>query len=83
MFRLQLGMIIQTLILITFFLLSNTKKYMFQSYLYQQKTIKNYQNFLKLQFIRMNIKQKLRIKIGEMSIYTQWIVCFSLYKSRC
>ena len=39
---------------------------------YQQKTIKNYENFLaknlKDQCIRMNIKQKVRIKIQQASI---------------
>ena len=39
--------------------------------LYQQKTIKNYQNFLvndlKGHFIPMNIKQKARAKIGQMN----------------
>ena len=39
--------------------------------LYQQKTIKNYQNFLvndlKGHFILMNIKQKARAKIGQMN----------------
>ena len=45
---------------------------MFLSSLYQQKIIKSYQNFLandlKNQFIGMNIKQKLRIKIRQMDI---------------
>ena len=40
--------------------------------LYQEETIKNYQNVLvkdlKDQFIRMNIKQKVRIKIRQMNI---------------
>ena len=40
---------------------------MLQLQLYQQETIKNYQNFLvkdlKDQFIEINIKQKVRIKI--------------------
>ena len=45
---------------------------MFLSSLYQQKTIKNDQNFLakdlKDQCIRMNIKQTVRIKIRQMTI---------------
>ena len=40
--------------------------------LYQEKRIKNYQNFivkdLKDHFITMNIKQKARKKIGQMNI---------------
>ena len=40
--------------------------------LYQEETIKNYQNVLvkdlKDQFIRMNIKPKVRIKIRQMNI---------------
>ena len=43
-----------------------------QSSLYQQKTVRNYQNFLakdlKDQCTGMNIKQKLRTKIQQMSI---------------
>ena len=35
---------------------------------YQQKTIKNYQNLLEDQCIGMNIKPKVRITIGKMSI---------------
>ena len=42
------------------------------SSLHQQKTIKNYQNFLTKSFtdqcIGVNIKQKVRIKIRQMSI---------------
>ena len=57
---------------IILFLLSKTQNYMFQLYLYKQKTIKSYQNFLakdlKVQFIRMNIKQKKRIKIQQMNL---------------
>ena len=45
---------------------------MFLLSLYLLKTIKNYQNFLakdlKDQFIRMNIKQKVRIKIRKINI---------------
>ena len=45
---------------------------MFLFQLYQQETIKNYQNFyvkdLKDQFIEMSIKQKVRIKIRQMNI---------------
>ena len=40
--------------------------------LYQEKRIKNYQNFivkdLKDHFITMNIKQKARKKIGQMNV---------------
>ena len=58
--------------LIILFLLSKTQNYMFLLYLYQQETIKNYQKFLeenlKDQFIEMNIKQKLRIKIQHMNV---------------
>ena len=54
------------------FLLSKTQNYMFLFQLYQQETIKNYQNFyvkdLKDQFIEMSIKQKVRIKIRQMNI---------------
>ena len=57
---------------IILFLLSKTQNYMFQLYLYKQKTIKSYQNLLakdlKVQFIRMNIKQKKRIKIQQMNL---------------
>ena len=45
---------------------------MFQLQLYQQETIKHYQNFLvkdlKDQFIGMNINQKVRIKLWQMNI---------------
>ena len=45
---------------------------MFLLLLYQQETIKNYQNVLakdfKDQFIGMNIKQKVRIKIQQMNL---------------
>ena len=44
---------------------------MFLSSLYQQNTIKNYQNFLaknlKDRYIQMNIKQKVRIKTQQTS----------------
>ena len=46
---------------------------MFLLLLYQQETIKNYQNVLakdfKDQFIGMNIKQKVRIKIQQMNLH--------------
>ena len=45
---------------------------MFLQWLYQQKTFKNYQNFLAKgledPFIGMNIRQKVRIKIQQMNI---------------
>ena len=45
---------------------------MLQLQLNQQETIKNYQNFLakdlKVNFIGMNKKQKLRVKIQQMTI---------------
>ena len=54
------------------FLLSKTQNYLLLSSLYQQKAIKNYENFLvkdlKDLYIGMNIKQKLRMKIQQMSI---------------
>ena len=55
-------------------------------------TLKNYQNFLvkdlKDQFIGVNIKQKVRIKIQEMNIdifwsqiiWSQQSICFSLFE---
>ena len=59
-------------ILIELFLLSKTQNYMSPWSLYQQKTIKNYQNLLardlKHRCIGMNIKQKVRIKLRQMSI---------------
>ena len=71
-FFLHLVMIIQMLILAILFSLSKTKNYMFMLSLYQEETMKNYQNVLvkdlKDQFIRMNIKQKVRIKIQKMNI---------------
>ena len=60
------------LILVILFLLSNTQNYMSLSSLYQQKTIKNYQNFLvkdlKDQCVATNIKQKVRTKVRQMSV---------------
>ena len=54
------------LILIMLFLLSEKQNYMFLLSIYQQKTIKNYQNVLaenlKDLYIGMNIKQKVKIK---------------------
>ena len=45
---------------------------MFLPSLYQQKTIKNYQNFLAKdledQYIKMNIKEKVKINIKQMNI---------------
>ena len=59
-------------ILIILFLLSKTQNYMPLYLLYQQKAIQNYQNFLakelKDQCIGMSMKQKVRIKIRQMSI---------------
>ena len=53
------------------FLPSKTPKHMFQLSLYQQQTIKNYQNFLandlKDEFVGMTIKQKVRAKIQQMN----------------
>ena len=55
-------------------LLWKTQNYMFLSSLYQQKIIKNYQNVLvkdmKDQFIGINIKQKVTMKIQQMNIDT-------------
>ena len=63
---------IQMITLILLFSLSKTQNYMFLSSLYQKKIIKNYQNFLaknlKDQFIGMNIKRKVTIKIRQMNI---------------
>ena len=62
------------LILITLFVLSKTQNYMFLLQLYLQKTIKNYQillvKYLKDQFIGINIKQRVRIKIPQINIDT-------------
>ena len=53
------------------FLLSKTQNYMSLLSLYQYRTIKNYQNFiaknLKHQYIGLNIKQKMRMKIQQTS----------------
>ena len=53
------------------FLLSKAQNHMFLLSLYLEKTIKNHQNFLakdlKDQFIGMNIKQKVRIKIRQIN----------------
>ena len=61
-------------ILITLFLPLKTQDYMFLTSLYQQKAIKNYQNFLENNFkdqcIGINVKRKVRIKVGQMSINT-------------
>ena len=62
------------LILITLSVLSKTQNYMFLLQLYLQKTIKNYQillvKYLKDQFIGINIKQRVRIKIPQINIDT-------------
>ena len=66
---------------------------MFLLQLYQQETIEHYQNFLaedfKDQFIGMNTRQKVRIKIRKINknillnqILLESIDCFSLFKSR-
>ena len=64
-------MIMPVLILIILFSLSKTQNYMFLLSPYQQKTIKNYQNFLakelKVWCIEMNIKQKVKIKTRQTS----------------
>ena len=61
---------IMIMLMIIKFILSKTQNYMFLLSLYQQKTIKSYQNLLgkdlKDQCIGMNIKQKLIIKIRQM-----------------
>ena len=58
------------------------QNYMFLSSLYQQKIIKNCQNVLakdlKDTFIGMNIKQKVRVKIKQMNIFSQIKLCWSL-----
>ena len=50
----------------------DTELYLLVVTLYQQKTIKNYRNFLAMglkdQFIEVNIKQKIKIKIQQMSV---------------
>ena len=66
-------LILQMLILIILFSLSKTQNYMFLLFLYQQQTIKNYQNFLakdlKDQFIGISMKQKVRTKIQQMNVH--------------
>ena len=56
---------------IIFILLSKTQNYKSLQSFYQQKTIKNYRNFLakdlKDSFIGMNIKQEVRIKIRQIT----------------
>ena len=58
------------IIMITLILILS-QNYMFLPSLYQQNTIKSYQNFLaknlKDRYIQMNIKQKVRIKTQQMS----------------
>ena len=67
----ELVLKIMMLILILFSL-SKTRRYMFLYQFYQQRKIKNYQNFLvndlKDQFVGMNIKEKERIKMQQMDI---------------
>ena len=67
----ELVLKIMMLILILFSL-SKTRRYMFLYQFYQQRIIKNYQNFLvndlKDQFVGMNIKEKERIKMQQMDI---------------
>ena len=52
---------------------------------YQQKTIKNYQNFLAIdlkdQFIKMNIQEKVRIKILQMDldVFSNHVLLESIY----
>ena len=57
------------MLILILFLLSNQQSYMFLSSLYQQKIVKNYQNLLvkdlKGQFIGINIKQEVRIKMQQ------------------
>ena len=93
-FCLQTAMMLMILITpMILFLLSKTQNYMFLLQLYQQETIEHYQNFLaedfKDQFIGMNIRQKVRIKIRKINknillnqILLESIDCFSLFKSR-
>ena len=67
----ELVLKIMMLILILFSL-SKTRRYMFLYQFYQQRIIKNYQNFLvndlKDQFVGVNIKEKERIKMQQMDI---------------
>ena len=52
---------------------------------YQQKTIKNYQNFLAIdlkdQFIKMNMQEKVRIKILQMDlgVFSNHVLLESIY----
>ena len=59
-------------ILLTLFFLSKTQNYAFLLSVYKQKTIKSCQNVLakdlKEQYIGMNIKQKVIIKIQNMNV---------------
>ena len=74
------------MLILILFLLSETQNYVILSPLYQQKTTKNYHNFLsknlKDQLIGMNIKEKLRMKIEQMNIDTFSIFSFVLGYSR-
>ena len=60
------------MLILILFSLSKTRRYMFLYQFYQQRIIKNYQNFLvndlKDQFVGMNIKEKERIKMQQMDI---------------
>ena len=77
------------LILIILFLLSKTQSYdIFLLSLYQQNTIKNYQNalakYLKDQCFGKNLKQKVKIKIRQMSMdifsnYTLYVLTDCLF----
>ena len=64
-------MITQMIILIFLFLLSETQNYMLQLEIFQQETIKNYENFstknLKDSFIGINRKQELRMEILQIN----------------
>ena len=59
------------IILIFLFLLSETQNYMLQLEIFQQETIKNYENFsaknLKDSFIGINRKQELRMEILQIN----------------
>ena len=65
-------MLIIMIMLILLFLLSKTQNYIFLLSLYQQETIKNYQNLLAKdltdQFTGVNTKQKVGIKVRQMNI---------------
>ena len=77
------------LILIILFLLSKTQSYdIFLLSLYQQNTIKNYQNplakYLKDQCFGKNLKEKVKIKIRQMSMdifsnYTLYVLTDCLF----